>query len=96
MAATDRAERQRLFTEVQQIFSEELPAIYFVAPEVFVATSTRVTGARPGLLLLLGAGGVAAAVESGNLDGIIKHGRVLGLKSACRRCAARTPSRRSW
>jgi peptide/nickel transport system substrate-binding protein len=50
VASTDQAERRRLFGEVQHIFSEELPAIYFAAPRVWLATSARVTGARAGLL----------------------------------------------
>jgi peptide/nickel transport system substrate-binding protein len=50
VAATDPAERRRLFAEVQRIFAEELPAICFVAPRVYVATSARVTNVRPGLL----------------------------------------------
>lgn len=50
IAATDPAERKRLFGEVQRIFGEELPAIYFVAPRIYVATSARVTHVRPGLL----------------------------------------------
>jgi peptide/nickel transport system substrate-binding protein len=50
IAATDPAERRRLFAEVQRIFAGELPAICFVAPRVYVATSARVTHVRPGLL----------------------------------------------
>jgi peptide/nickel transport system substrate-binding protein len=46
-AALDLAERQRLFGEVQQIIAEQLPALSFATPHVFVATSTRVSGARP-------------------------------------------------
>jgi peptide/nickel transport system substrate-binding protein len=46
-AAQDLAERQRLFREVQQIFAEELPAIYFVTPKVTLAVSTRVANPRP-------------------------------------------------
>lgn len=41
------AERQRLFAEVQRIFIEELPAIYFVTPKVTLAVSARVANARP-------------------------------------------------
>ncbi len=44
-ATVDRPERQRLFEEVQMIFARELPAIYFVAPRVFVAMSNRVANA---------------------------------------------------
>ncbi|MEP6592310.1 MAG: hypothetical protein ABJC51_01390, partial [Acidobacteriota bacterium] len=36
------SERQQLMTEAQAILVEELPAIYFVAPEVTIVTSTRV------------------------------------------------------
>jgi peptide/nickel transport system substrate-binding protein len=36
------AERQRLFNEVQRIFGEELPALYFVAPVMTMAASPRV------------------------------------------------------
>jgi peptide/nickel transport system substrate-binding protein len=43
-------ERQRLFAQVQQIFGENVPALYFVAPKVSVAMSRRVGGAVPVLL----------------------------------------------
>jgi peptide/nickel transport system substrate-binding protein len=43
----DLAERQRLFTEVQRIFAEELPAIYFVTPKVTLAVSSRVANPQP-------------------------------------------------
>ena len=45
----DRAERQRLFAEVQRIFVAHNPAIYFVTPRIYVATSMRVAPAKPGL-----------------------------------------------
>jgi peptide/nickel transport system substrate-binding protein len=41
------AERQRLFAEVQRIFIEELPGIYFVTPKVTLAVSARVANPRP-------------------------------------------------
>ena len=44
------AERQRLFAEVQRVFGENLPAIFFVAPKVTVAMSRRVGGAEPVIL----------------------------------------------
>lgn len=47
--APDPARRQQAFAEVQRIFGDELPSIYFVAPRVTVATSPRVTGALPAL-----------------------------------------------
>ena len=46
-SAGSLAERQRLFAEVQRIFGEELPAIYFVAPKVTIATSRRVQNLQP-------------------------------------------------
>jgi peptide/nickel transport system substrate-binding protein len=49
-AAPALAERQRLFAEVQRLFGENLPALYFVAPTVTVATSRRVGGAHPVIL----------------------------------------------
>ena len=47
IASLDEAERKRLFDEVQKIFAEYLPAIYFVAPRVYVAASSRVTNLTP-------------------------------------------------
>jgi peptide/nickel transport system substrate-binding protein len=41
------ADRQRFFAEVQQIFGEELPALYFVAPKVTIAASTRTRNLMP-------------------------------------------------
>jgi peptide/nickel transport system substrate-binding protein len=49
-AAPTLAERQRLFADVQRIFGENLPAIYFVAPKVTVAMSRQVGGAQPVIL----------------------------------------------
>jgi len=43
----DLEARQRIFTEVQRVFGEALPAIYFVAPRVTLALSPRVANARP-------------------------------------------------
>jgi peptide/nickel transport system substrate-binding protein len=40
-------ERQAAFAEVQRIMSDELPAIYFVAPRVTIGTSPRVVNAAP-------------------------------------------------
>lgn len=50
VASFDEAERVRLFTDVQKIFAEHEPAIYFAAPRVFLATSSRVTGLTPSLI----------------------------------------------
>ena len=49
-AAGSLEERQRLFAQVQTVFGEQLPAIYFVAPKISVALNRRVGGAQPGLL----------------------------------------------
>jgi peptide/nickel transport system substrate-binding protein len=49
--ARDLAQRQRAFAQVQRILGEELPVIYFVAPRVTIATTTRVLGATPVLQL---------------------------------------------
>ena len=43
----DLAARQKLFSEVQRIFVDELPAIYFVTPKVTLAVSTRVANPQP-------------------------------------------------
>ena len=40
-------ERQRLFAEVQRIFGEEVPALYFVVPVVTLAASPRVQNLVP-------------------------------------------------
>jgi peptide/nickel transport system substrate-binding protein len=43
----DPSERQRLFVEVQRIFAEYVPALYFVAPKATIALSPRVLNATP-------------------------------------------------
>ncbi len=47
VTTTDLQERRTLFTEVQRIFAEHAPALYFAAPEVYVAMSPRVANAVP-------------------------------------------------
>jgi peptide/nickel transport system substrate-binding protein len=49
-ATTDEAERTRLFNEVQRVFAENLPVLYFAAPRVYVATSARLTNVQPALI----------------------------------------------
>ncbi|MEZ5286345.1 MAG: ABC transporter substrate-binding protein [Vicinamibacterales bacterium] len=49
-SATDPAERRRLFAEVQRIFGEELPALYFVAPRLYMGVSGRTTNLHPSVL----------------------------------------------
>ena len=48
--ATDRAERQRLFSEAQRIFSEEVPALYFAAPRLYMGVSSRTLNLSPSVL----------------------------------------------
>ena len=47
IAASDLAERKQLYDAVQQIFSEHLPIVYFVAPRIYVAHAARVTNLTP-------------------------------------------------
>ncbi len=47
MASPDDGERKRLYDEVQRVFGERLPIVFFVAPRVLVATSSRVTNLTP-------------------------------------------------
>ncbi len=49
-AAVDPAERVRLFRDVQRVFSDHLPAMYFAAPRLFVAVGPRVRNETPGVL----------------------------------------------
>jgi peptide/nickel transport system substrate-binding protein len=50
IGSSDLQERKRLFIEVQKIFAEHQPAVYFAAPRVFVAASARVTNVNPALI----------------------------------------------
>jgi peptide/nickel transport system substrate-binding protein len=50
VASSDPDERRRLFSDVQRIFAREQPAIFFVAPRIYVAASARVRHVRPALL----------------------------------------------
>jgi peptide/nickel transport system substrate-binding protein len=43
----DEGERKRLFKDVQTIFAEHQPAIFFVAQRVFSAASVRVVNVTP-------------------------------------------------
>ncbi len=49
-AALDYSERKRLFDEVQRIFAQHRPGVFFAVPRVYVAMSSRVVGATPALL----------------------------------------------
>ena len=46
-ATLDMGERRALFTEVQRIFAEHEPMVYFAAPRIYVATSARVMNVEP-------------------------------------------------
>ena len=50
MSSVDQAERKRLFDQVQNIFAENLPAIYFVAPRMYIGVSSRVASLTPAIL----------------------------------------------
>lgn len=47
IASPDESERKRVYNEVQKIFSDHLPIVYFVAPRIYVAASARVTNVTP-------------------------------------------------
>lgn len=47
--SVDAAERTRLFRESLRVFSEQLPALYFAAPRVYVAVSARLRNFTPAL-----------------------------------------------
>lgn len=50
MGSVDQAERRRVFDQIQMVFAENLPVIYFVAPRLYMGTSTRVGGLTPSIL----------------------------------------------
>jgi peptide/nickel transport system substrate-binding protein len=50
-ASMDRAERKRLFTEVQQLLADHMPAMWFAAQHVTVPISARIGGATPSVIL---------------------------------------------
>ncbi|HUE86976.1 MAG TPA: ABC transporter substrate-binding protein [Vicinamibacterales bacterium] len=45
----DMDERKRLFNEVQRLFAENLPILYFAAPRVYIAASARLINLYPAL-----------------------------------------------
>jgi len=47
IAARDDAERKRLYDEVQKVFYEHQPIVYFVAPRIYAASSARVLNVTP-------------------------------------------------
>jgi peptide/nickel transport system substrate-binding protein len=50
MTSVDQAERKTAFEQVQKIFADNLPVLYFVAPRLYMGTSTRVGGLTPSIL----------------------------------------------
>ena len=50
MGSVDQAERKRAFDDIQMIFAENLPVLYFVAPRLYMGTSMRVGGLTPSIL----------------------------------------------
>jgi peptide/nickel transport system substrate-binding protein len=47
IASPDDLERKRIFDEVQRVFAEHVPVVYFAAPRIYVAYSSRVRNASP-------------------------------------------------
>ncbi len=50
MSSVDQAERKQAFNEIQMIFAENLPVLYFVAPRLYMGVTTRVGGLTPAIL----------------------------------------------
>lgn len=50
VTTTGASERRRIFADMQRVFGEHVPALFFAAPKVFVAMSRRVANATPAVL----------------------------------------------
>lgn len=50
MGSVDQAERKRAFDDIQKTFADNLPALYFVAPRLYMGVSTKVGGLTPAIL----------------------------------------------
>ena len=50
MTGVDQAERKRAFDEIQKIFADQLPVLFFVTPRLYFATSARVGGLTPSIM----------------------------------------------
>src|SRR5262249_53864641 len=50
IASPDPGERKRLYDQIQEIFADHLPMVFFAAPRIFVASSARVINVTPSLL----------------------------------------------
>jgi peptide/nickel transport system substrate-binding protein len=49
-ASADQERRRMLFRDVQRIMAENVPVLYFAAPRMYYAHSSRLTGVRPSVL----------------------------------------------
>jgi ABC-type transport system substrate-binding protein len=49
-ATLDLNRRHELFNDVQRIFAENVPVLYFVAPRLYYAYSRRTTGVAPSVM----------------------------------------------
>jgi peptide/nickel transport system substrate-binding protein len=50
MSSVDQAERKKTFDQIQKVFADQLPVIYFVAPRLYMGVSSRVGGLTPSIL----------------------------------------------
>lgn len=50
MSSVDQEQRKKAFIEIQKIFADQLPVLYFVAPRLYMGVSTRVGGLSPSVL----------------------------------------------
>jgi len=50
IASLDPAKRKRIYDDIQKIFAEHLPIVYFAAPRIYVVASTRLSNLTPGVL----------------------------------------------
>jgi peptide/nickel transport system substrate-binding protein len=50
MGSVDQVERKRAFDEIQKVFADNLPVLYFVAPRMYMGVSTRTGGLTPSIL----------------------------------------------
>lgn len=50
IATVDQTKRKQIFNEVQRIFAENLPVLYFATPRMYYAYNARVQGVKPSVL----------------------------------------------
>ena len=80
-ASTDQEERVRLFRDVQRIFAEHVPVLYFAAPRLYVGVSARLRNETPGLIrpqLLWSADTLAVAPAATPSPGAARPGAAEG------------------